>query len=110
MRRRVLSVLLLAALVVPGLTACVGNPVETIIEQGSGGKVDLGGGSVPKGFPAEVPLYDGEVTYGIGVGDDAGKAYNVTIRIPDASAGDQIRTDLESAGFSLIGGSDAASE
>jgi hypothetical protein len=106
MRRRILPVLLLAALVVPGLAGCVGNPVETLIEQGTGGGVDLGGGSVPEGFPAEVPLYDGEVTYGIGVGDGAGKAFNVTIRIPDQSAGEQIRADLEAAGFTLLGGTD----
>jgi len=104
MRRRVVSVLLLAALVAPALGGCVGNPVETLIEQGTGGGVELGGGSVPEGFPAEVPLYDGEIAYAVGVGDGAGRAFNVTVRVPDQAAGEQIRTDLEAAGFTLIAG------
>jgi hypothetical protein len=108
--RRALTAVLAAALLVPSLAACGGNPIETLVHQASGGKIDLGGGHIPTGFPAEVPLYNGKVTYGIAIGDGAGKAFNVTIRIPDAAAGDQIRGDLEKAGFTLIGGTDASSQ
>src|SRR4051794_30429216 len=109
--RRAALALLAGAVLVPALAACGGgNPIEGLIEQGSGGSVQLGGGSVPKGFPAEVPLYDGEILYGIAVGDDPGKAFNVTVRIPDSAAGEQIRTDLEAAGFTLVGGSDPTAE
>lgn len=104
-RSRTVLALAAAALLLPGLTGCTGNPLETLVEGATGGNVDLGGSSVPQGFPTEVPLYEGEVLYGIAVGDGAGKAFNVTVRVPDAAAADQIRTQLEGAGFTLIGGS-----
>lgn len=104
--RRALIALVVGALLVPALAACSGNPVETIIKQVTGGSVDVGGGHVPAGFPSEVPLYAGPVLYGIAVGDGAGKAFNVTVRLPDASAGAQIRSDLERAGFTLVGGTE----
>ncbi|MCU1570862.1 MAG: hypothetical protein JWR33_1603 [Naasia sp.] len=105
--RRGALALLVALALAPSLAACGGNPIESLIEKATGGNVDLGGGSVPKGFPSEVPLYDGEVVYGIAVGDAAGKAFNVTVRVPDAQAGEDIRSQLEDAGFELLGGSDA---
>ncbi|WP_210479373.1 hypothetical protein [Naasia sp. SYSU D00948] len=103
--------LLLGAALLPGLAGCGFNPVESFIEGATGGGVDLGGNQIPEGFPSdEVPLYDGEVTYGIAIGDEAGKAFNVTIRVPDAAAGEQIRSDLEAAGFTLLGGTDPTSQ
>jgi hypothetical protein len=105
--RRTALALLVSAVLVPALAGCGGNPIENLIEGATGGNVQLGGNSVPDGFPSEVPLYDGEVLYGVAVGDDAGKAFNVTVRVPDAAAGEQIRSDLEGAGFTLIGGTAA---
>ncbi len=105
-----LAVLLGAALL-PGLAGCGINPVESFIEGATGGGVELGGNQIPDDFPSdEVPLYEGEVTYAIAVGDENGKAFNVTVRVPDAAAGEQIRSDLEAAGFTLIGGSDATAQ
>ncbi len=108
--RAALAVLVGAALL-PGLTGCGFNPIESFIEGATGGGVELGGSEIPEGFPSdEVPLYEGEVTYGIAIGDENGRAFNVTIRVPDAAAGEQIRSDLEEAGFTLIGGSDATAQ
>ncbi|BDZ44604.1 hypothetical protein [Naasia aerilata] len=108
-RRAVLAVLIGVALA-PGLAGCSGNPIENLIHNATGGGVELGGSKVPDGFPTEVPLYDGEVLYGIAVGgDEGGKTYNVTIRVPEG-AGEQIQTDLTDAGFTLVGGSDPAGE
>ncbi len=102
---------LLGAVLLPGLAGCAFNPVESFIEGATGGGVELGGNEIPEDFPSdEVPLYDGEVTYAIGVGDQNGKAFNVTIRVPDAAAGEQIRSDLEAAGFTLLGGGDATAQ
>jgi len=84
----------------PTLTGCFGgNPIEGIIENATGGDVDLGGTSVPDDFPSEVPLYDGEVVFGAGIGFEGEKAWNVSVRLPDATAIDAIAADLESAGF-----------
>ncbi len=103
--------LLLGAALVPGLAGCGFNPVESFIEGATGGGVDLGGNQIPEDFPSdEVPLYDGEVTYAIAIGDESGKAFNITIRVPDPSAGEQIRSDLEAAGFTLLGGGDATAQ
>ncbi len=103
--------LLLGAALAPGLAGCGINPVESFIEGATGGGVDLGGTEIPDDFPSdEVPLYDGEVTYAIAIGGEGGKAFNITIRVPDASAGEQIRSDLEAAGFTLIGGGDATAQ
>jgi hypothetical protein len=109
--RRAFVAVLLGAVLLPGLAGCGFNPVESFIEGATGGGVELGGSEIPEGFPSdEVPLYDGEVTYAVGIGDENGKAYNVTIRVPDAAAGEQIRSDLEAAGFTLLGGSDATAQ
>lgn len=91
--------IVLAVGMTPMLAGCFGNPVETIIEGATGGEVDLGGTSIPDGFPAEVPVIDGEIVFGAGVGSGADKIYNVTVRVSDGTAIDQIKTELEAAGF-----------
>lgn len=103
--------ILIALAVTPALSGCFGNPVEQIIEGATGGDVDLGGKSVPDGFPSEVPLAQGEVLFGASLGNDEGHVWNVTIKVADAAAIDQIVAQLESAGFSTaaegFGGSTA---
>jgi hypothetical protein len=54
---------------------------------------------VPEDFPSEVPLIDGEVVSGFGVGKAPEKAWNVTIKVPDASALEVIKAQMEGAGF-----------
>jgi hypothetical protein len=104
---RLITAALLAvslALVAPALTGC--GVIQDAVEQATGGDVDFGGNSVPEDFPSEVPLIDGEVLSGASAGNADGKIWNVTIKVEDASAFDEIKTQLEDAGFeaSELGG------
>ncbi|MBC7591809.1 MAG: hypothetical protein H7226_12330 [Salinibacterium sp.] len=106
-RLRILIAVLLVAAVVPTLAACSLNPVESIIEQATGGDVDLGGAALPEGFPTEVPLVDGEILFGGGMTAEATQVWNVTIRVTDAAAFETVTTQLTDAGFvtsDMIGG------
>jgi hypothetical protein len=103
-----LTALVVSAALLPALVGCTGNPVENAVEQATGGNVQLGGDIVPEGFPAEVPLYDGTVQYGVAIGDDAGRAFNVTIAVPDGSAAQAIEDQLVGAGFGRLGGTQVA--
>ena len=92
----------LALLAGPTLGGCslIPNPVEGIVEGVTGGDVELPGTEIPEGFPTdEVPLYEGEVVFGLAVGDGDAKAYSVSIRVPGPEAMDDIISQLESAGF-----------
>lgn len=88
--------ILLVLVAAPALAGC---SVQSIIENATGGQVDVGGKSVPKDFPAEIPLADGEVIYGGGIGTDDGKVWNVTIKVAGLDAFDGISTALTDAGF-----------
>lgn len=101
--------IVLALALLPALSGCFGNPIEQIVEGATGGDVSLPGQSVPDDFPSDVPLVDGEVVFGLGVGSDEGKAWNVTVKVTGLDAADQIKSELEGAGFTAneagIGGS-----
>jgi hypothetical protein len=100
-RRRLLVAAVAACLLIaPAVSGCSFNPIESAIEGVTGGNVDIGGASVPDDFPAEVPLIDGEVASGFGVGTAPEKIWNVTIKVTDASALDTINGEMEAAGFS----------
>lgn len=99
-RRLLVATVASCLLLVPAVSGCSFNPLESVIEGATGGNVDLGGTSVPDDFPAEVPLVDGEVTSAFGVGKAPEKVWNVTIEVADASALDTIKAQLEAAGFS----------
>ncbi len=54
----------LALVLTPALSGCFSNPVEGIIEGVTGGDVDLGGTSVPDGYPVtEVPQPAGKLRF-----------------------------------------------
>lgn len=92
--------IVLALAITPALAGCFGNPIEQIVEGATGGDVSLPGAGIPDDFPkADVPLYDGEVVFGIGIGNDEGKGWNVTVKVPDIAAVDDIKSQLEGAGF-----------
>lgn len=92
--------IVMALAITPALSGCFGNPIENIIEGATGGNVDLGGSSVPDGYPVdEVPLIDGEIVYGASVGAEGAKIFNVTVKVQDASALDEISAQLEGAGM-----------
>ena len=88
--------ILLAILAGPALAGC---SVQNLVHDVTGGKVDVPGKSVPKDFPSEVPLAPGEVLSGAGVGDAKAKVWNVTVRVKNGSAIDDVLTTLTSAGF-----------
>ena len=94
----------LALLITPALSGCFGNPIESIIEGATGGDVDLGGTSLPDGYPAsEVPVIDGQILFGGSIGNDEGRVFNVTVKVGGADAIDQIKAQLEGAGFTSQG-------
>lgn len=94
--------IVLALAITPALAGCFGgNPVENIVEGAIG---DLGGNSVPDGFPTEVPLIDGEVMLGYTLGASAtDRVFTVGIKVADLSAMDTIRSQLVAAGFEDLG-------
>lgn len=93
----------LALTITPAITGC--SMIEGIIEQQTGGDVDLGGKSIPKDFPtADVPLISGDVIYGAGIKSKDGQAWNVTIKVADGASFDQIKSQLEGAGFTAADG------
>jgi hypothetical protein len=98
-RGRFAVALAAALLIAPVLTACTSNPLESVVEQVTGGNVDLGGTSVPDDFPADIPVYDGEIVQGFGLGTGADKAWTVIVKVPDAAAIDTIVSELENAGL-----------
>jgi hypothetical protein len=103
--------IVLALAITPALAGCFGNPIEQIVEGATGGDVSLPGQSVPDDFPSDVPLVDGEVVFGLGIGNADGKAWNVTVKVSGLDAADKIKSQLEGAGFTAneagIGGSTA---
>jgi hypothetical protein len=86
---------------VPALTGCA--MIEGIIEQQTGGDVDLGGDTVPEDFPAEVPLAEGEVVNGSSISAAEGKVWNVLMNVSDPAAPASIAAQLEAAGFTSAG-------
>jgi len=96
---RIVAAVLLAAslaLVTPVLSGC--GMIENIVENATGGDVESGT-SVPSDFPSEVPLIHGDVLAGGSVGNADGKIWNVTIKVNDGSAFDEIKAQMEDAGF-----------
>jgi hypothetical protein len=96
-------VLALTLALAPALVGCsmVEGQVEGVIEEATGGEVDLPGTELPEGFPAEVPLIDGEIAFGVALGN----GYNVSVRVDGPEAMDDIAAQLEGAGFEAqVGG------
>ena len=101
---RVAAVTLGALLLVglPALTGC--SMIEGIIEQQTGGDVDLGGNTVPEDFPAAVPLAEGDVVNGSKITASGGETvWNVLMNVSDPAAPESIAAQLEGAGFTSAG-------
>jgi hypothetical protein len=89
----------------PMLSGC--SVVEGIIEQQTGGDVDLGGNTVPADFPSAVPLADGDVVNGSKItGGDGETVWNVLMNVSDPAAPESIAAQLEGAGFTSVGTGD----
>jgi len=100
-RRRALTWALAGVLIVGAPLALSGcSMIEGVIEQQTGGEVDLGGASVPADFPAEVPLAAGSVVNGSAAsGPDGQRVWNVLMNVTDPDAPTSIAAQLEAAGF-----------
>ena len=104
LRVRAAFVVVAMLAITPVLAGCAFNPVESIIKQATGGDVDLGGANLPRGFPAEVPLVDGEIVFGGGIKADGGQVWNVTMKVKDPAVFDTITSQLTGAGFTANDG------
>lgn len=99
-RRLSASIAVVLALgIIPALSGCSGNPIENLVEQATGGQVDLGGQEIPEGFPSEVPVISGDVLFGISAGDGKRRGFNVTISAGAESPLDGIETEFADAGY-----------
>jgi hypothetical protein len=103
---RIVLVLVLAATaaVATGCEAIIGEAVKSGVESATGVKVDdsnnsvtltgtdgstvsMGGeGTLPEGFPADVPVYEGTIKKGIATSTAGGKGFVVIVETPDAPA------------------------
>ena len=80
--------------------------VEGVIEETTGTEVELPGAELPEGFPTEVPLIEGEVAFGVAIGN----GYNVSVRVDGPEAIDEISDQLEAAGFTAQAGGTTGAE
>jgi hypothetical protein len=103
MRQRIAipAAILLGLVAVPALAGCSGNPVQNVVKNATGGKVDIGGTSVPSDFPREIPLYKGSVDSADAIGGAKDRIWNVTIRAADGSVLNGIKRGLAAAGFTV---------
>jgi hypothetical protein len=91
--------IVLAVSSVPLLTGCFGNPIQGALNAATGGKVNLGGGSLPSDFPSAVPVYKGKIDSALGLGSGDKKVFNVTVELPNGNAINDIKSELAGAGF-----------
>ena len=89
----ILSALSLA----PMLSGC--QVIESVVEGATGGDVEIGGTSIPEGFPAEVPVTDGDILNGSSITKNGQTVYNVVVKVADTSVFESIKTELTDAGF-----------
>jgi hypothetical protein len=106
--RKILTLTLAGVLCVsatPLLVACnpqqlVQGVVENAVKDASGFEVNLGGTTMPEGFPAEVPVISGEIATGGSLGTETDKAWSVVFTVPDlAAAYEEATGKLLAAGF-----------
>ncbi|NYJ19755.1 hypothetical protein [Glaciibacter psychrotolerans] len=98
----------LALVGVPLLASCstAGDLVNGAVQDATGGDVSLGG-ALPAGWPAEVPVIDGEILFGAG-GADTHKGWAVTIQASSTDPLGDARVQLEDAGFTVDAAAQAA--
>ena len=101
-RRLTTAIAIASALVfAPVLTGC--GALEGIIEQATGGEVNVSMGNLPDGWPAEVPVIDGEILIGgTTTTDDGTPGWNVTIKVESEETFAEIAAQLTDAGFESV--------
>ena len=91
------AAILSALVIAPALAGC--SVVESVVEGATGGDVQIGGTSIPEGFPAEVPVYDGDILNGSSITKNGETVFNVVVKVDDTSVFETIKTELSDAGF-----------
>jgi len=98
------------------LSGCFANPIdqitdrigseiaeggtEKLVEGMTGGELDFEAGSLPKDFPSEVPMVDGDIMSSVGMTLEDGRTWSVTLKVDDSLAAmATAREQLVSAGF-----------
>ena len=93
--------LVVAVSAVPMLTGCFGNPIQGVIKAATGGKVNIGGGSLPQDFPSAVPVYKCKIDSAVGLGTGKKEIWNVTVEVGSSDATSTIKSELTGAGFKV---------
>lgn len=73
----------------------------------------FGSGKLPSDWPKQVPVISGDVLTGASIGNAKstdGEGWNATIKVKDASAYGQIKSQLEGAGFKVDSEPDAGDD
>lgn len=102
--RPVRLALTLVALLAAGplLAGCsdtqVQGAVNGAVQDATGGDVSLGG-SLPNGWPAEIPVIDGEIKFGAGNTTNGDQGWVVTVASTEADALAAAKQRLVDAGF-----------
>lgn len=82
---------------------------EKLVEGMTGGDLDIETGELPKDFPSDVPLVDGQIVSAVSMGLEEGKTWSVTLQVGDSAAAmDEARQQLVAAGFEESLWSDAS--
>lgn len=107
--RKIVTLALSGALmlgVAPGLVACstagqlVQDAVGGAVKDATGLDVNLGGKTLPEGFPAEIAIVGGEVSQSGALGLGTEKVWTVGVTVSDLTAGfEEAKTKLLDAGF-----------
>ena len=92
--------------VAPGLVACstagqlVQDAVGGAVKDATGLDVNLGGKTLPEGFPAEIALVGGEIAQSGSLGLGTEHVWTVGVTVSDLTAGfEEAKTKLLDAGF-----------
>lgn len=99
---RTLGIFVLVVAASLSLSACsqvegiVGDLAGQAISDATGGRVAVG--ELPEGWPAEVPVVEGDISGGAGV--DGG--WTATVQTSSASAFDDAIVALQESGFSVV--------
>lgn len=93
--------IVVAAATLPLLTGCFGNPVQGLVKAATGGKVNVGGGSLPSDFPSEVKVASGKIDTGIAIGSGKKEVWNVSVEVSGSGSLADIESQLKGAGFKV---------
>ncbi len=86
--------LAMAAAAIPLLAGCVAGPFS-------------GHTTLPADFPASVPTYSGKIDTAVSIGNGRKEIWNVSVAIPGATALGRIKSQLQEAGYKVVGGGTA---